>query len=88
MSTEEINNTVSTDYSATHSPVIKPAQPLHRHSFPICPKCNQSCLKSDGKFVRALNQVYHYQCFVCEVNNNNNNNNKKMLTCFRIVLYQ
>ncbi|CEG71946.1 hypothetical protein RMATCC62417_07586 [Rhizopus microsporus] len=66
MSTEEINNTVSTDYSATHSPVIKPAQPLHRHSFPICPKCNQSCLKSDGKFVRALNQVYHYQCFVCE----------------------
>ncbi|KAG1456551.1 hypothetical protein G6F56_006803 [Rhizopus delemar] len=51
---------------ATELPVIQPAQPLHRRSFPICPKCNQSCFKNDGRFVRALNQVYHYQCFVCE----------------------
>lgn len=36
-------------------------------SFPICPKCNESCFKSDGQLVRALNQVYHYSCFVCEV---------------------
>jgi hypothetical protein len=52
-------------------------RPLLRRSFPICPKCNQTCSKEDGSFVRAFNQVYHVECFVCEVYNNNNNNNKK-----------
>lgn len=42
-------------------------RPLHRRSFPICPKCNSSCTKEDGDLVRAFNQVYHYSCFVCEV---------------------
>ncbi|KAI9260172.1 hypothetical protein BY458DRAFT_588349 [Sporodiniella umbellata] len=59
MSTEKISHVVE-------MPVIQPAQPFHRRSFPICPNCNQSCFKNDGRFVKALNQVYHYQCFVCE----------------------
>ncbi|KAI9478366.1 MAG: hypothetical protein EXX96DRAFT_570568 [Benjaminiella poitrasii] len=44
---------------------IKEYRPLHRRSFPICPKCNQSCSKEDT-LVRAFNQVYHYNCFICE----------------------
>ncbi|KAI7906100.1 uncharacterized protein BX663DRAFT_498779 [Cokeromyces recurvatus] len=44
---------------------IKEHKPLHRRSFPICPKCNQSCSKEDT-LVRAFNQVYHYKCFICE----------------------
>lgn len=44
-----------------------PSRNLHRKSIPICPKCNQSCLKDEGDFVRAFNNVYHYKCFICEV---------------------
>ncbi|KAI8988517.1 hypothetical protein BDF20DRAFT_856159 [Mycotypha africana] len=39
---------------------------LHKRSFPICPKCNQTCLKDDHSVMKAFNQVYHNQCFVCE----------------------
>lgn len=39
---------------------------LHKRTFPICPKCNTTCSTSTS-VVRAFNQVYHYNCFVCEV---------------------
>ncbi|KAI8638170.1 hypothetical protein BD408DRAFT_423443 [Parasitella parasitica] len=38
---------------------------LHKKTFPVCPKCNATCPASSS-VVRAFNQVYHYNCFVCE----------------------
>lgn len=46
---------------------------LQRKSLSVCPKCNEKCLKEEGEIVRAFNHVYHYKCFICEVNNNNDN---------------
>lgn len=43
----------------TTSPTNKGVQP--------CRACGQLCMKRNGPLVKALGEIYHYQCFVCEV---------------------
>ena len=32
-----------------------------------CRACGKLCMKRNGPLVKALGEIYHYQCFVCEV---------------------
>lgn len=43
----------------TTGPTNKGVQP--------CRACGQLCMKRNGPLVKALGEIYHYQCFVCEV---------------------
>ncbi|KAF7728777.1 hypothetical protein EC973_005615 [Apophysomyces ossiformis] len=39
---------------------------LRRANARYCPTCGQTCSKGDRTLVRALGEIYHYNCLVCE----------------------
>lgn len=68
-STDTIENRLDVDI-ATPQPQplssIQPASPSNK-SVRSCRACGHLCVKRNGPLVKALGEIYHYQCFVCEV---------------------
>lgn len=68
-STDTIENQFDVDIATPQQQQlssIHPASPSNK-SVRSCRACGHLCVKRNGPLVKALGEIYHYQCFVCEV---------------------